>query len=44
MNILHPVGAKKIYILKKIEKIFGQIILFFLSIFLKIDRNFNELI
>jgi O-methyltransferase len=44
MNILHPVGAKKIYILKKIEKIFGQIILFFLSIFLKIDRNYNELI
>ena len=44
MNIYHPVGNKKIYILKKIEKIFGQIILFFLYIFLRVNRKHSELI
>ena len=44
MNIYHPVGNKKIYILKKIEKILGQIILFFLYIFLRVNRKYSEII
>lgn len=44
MKINHPVGNNKIYILKKIEKIFGQIVLLLLSIFLKVNRKYSEII
>ena len=44
MNIHHPVGNKKIYFLKKIEKIFSQIILLFLSIFLRVNRKYSDII
>jgi O-methyltransferase len=44
MKISHPVGNKKIFILKSFTKFLSYIILLFLSFFLKINRRKSEII
>jgi len=40
----HPIGNKRIYFIKSCEKIIKFLLLLFLSFFLKINRNKNEII
>ena len=44
MNIYHPIGNKKIFIIKKFTKFLSYIILLILSFFLKINRSKSEII
>jgi len=44
MSIKHPVGNKKIFIIKKFTKLLSYIILLFLSFFLRINRSKSEII
>ena len=44
MRIEHPIGNKKILLIKNFQKIISYLILFFLSLILKIKRNKSEII
>ena len=44
MTIYHPIGNKKIYLIKKCRELLNGIILFFLSLILKINRDKSEII
>ena len=44
MKMYHPIGNKRIYFIKSCEKIIKFLLLLFLSFFLKINRNKNEII
>ena len=44
MSIYHPIGNKKIFVIKKFTKFLSYIILLVLSFFLKINRSKSEII